>query len=231
VTCGLDRRTQIQGRLSPKDTKMKKIAFLMGLLIVVGCSQAFAVAVIDFGTGTAGPGGTINIVGTNANGSGIPIDTLTILGAPINNGVFDVSGTFISASATGGNSGVLAFDTATNTISITGGVPVLGVAPQVLLSGSFVSFTLTNTGVKGAIDATGVDNKAADLLRALGLPIDTPFELFGFSIGINTNGTGSPYTAVSTDMTNTAVPEPTALLLFGTGLAGLGLIAVRRKNK
>jgi hypothetical protein len=68
---------------------------------VLTAGAADAATLIDFGTGFGGAGGTVNI-GANVTGSGIFIDTVTIIGAPVNNGVFDVEGAGICGDAVGG---------------------------------------------------------------------------------------------------------------------------------
>jgi hypothetical protein len=201
-------------------------------VLAMSAGTASAVTIIDFGTGFGGPGGTINISGSNASGSGIFIDSLTITGAPSGNGVYDVEGTGACADGSGG-CGVLSFNTATNTISLTGAIPSLGIGSQTLLWGDFSGgYTITaNTGVVGSIFASGVDTKSAALLAAIGLDPNTPFAYFGFTMGFNLLGTGSPYTAISTDITNTSVPEPGSIALFGSGLLGLGAAVRRRFGK
>jgi len=209
---------------------MKRAGLLIALLVVLATmTPAFSAVLIDFGTGSAGLGGTITISGGNAIGTGIPVDTLTISGAPVNNGVFDTQGTVVSGTAVGGNSAALSFNTNTGAISIVGGVSALGVPlGTTLLSGTIQSFSLTNGGTLGSITASGTDTKSPLLLAALGLPTSTPFAFFGFSIGFNQAGTGGTYTANSTDIANTSVPEPASVVLFGSLLLGTGL-AIRRK--
>src|SRR5262245_3946522 len=84
--------------------------------LAVSASAANAATIIDFGTGFGGAGGTINI-GANITGSGIFIDTVTIIGAPVNNGVYDVEGAGVCGDAVGG-CGLLSFDKNLNTISL-----------------------------------------------------------------------------------------------------------------
>jgi len=196
------------------------------LALLVFAAPGYPVAIIDFGTGNAGTGGTLTISGGNAVGTNIPVDTLTVTGAPLNDGVYDLSGTATSSNQDANKSAALNFNTSTGAISIVGGVPFFGVpATTTLLSGTITSFIITNNsstlGQIGLI--SGKDTKSPELLAHLGL-FDTQFELSGFSLAVNSKQTGSPFVAISTDISNIqAVPEPASLLLLGFGIAGLGI--------
>jgi len=222
---------------------MKGIA-LLGVVaaLLLSVPQASAIVVIDFGTGDSGPGGTITITSTGITGTNISVDDLIVAGAIVNTPTTEVTGS--SPDALDSGAGTLSFSctgatqtdcSSTNTITITGGVPFYGIANgTVLLSGKFSpgSIIVTNNGVLGGVNATGPDTKSPLLLAAIGVPAGTQFEFFGFTVGFNTNGTGSPYLAHSTDMSNTeVVPEPTSILLLGTSLLGLGTLIRRRTNK
>ena len=190
-------------------------------LALIGCLalasiplNAAAAVVIDFGTGLAGPGGTLTESGGDVSGSNVLIGVLTADGTAND-------GTYVT-------NALLNFDTAANTISIVGDVPGLGVAPTTLLSGTFTSSSYTAIpgpgGVTEIFSGQGPDIKDPDLLTALGIPASTPFDFFGFSIE-SVNGT-----VISTDIVNTAVPVPAAVWLFGSGLLGMVGIARRRRG-
>jgi hypothetical protein len=202
---------------------------LVTATVVLSATVANAATIVDFGTGFAGAGGTVSI-GANVTGSGILIDTVTISGAPVNNGVYDVNGTAACLSGFSGVCGILSFDKNLNTITLLGSIPSLGIlAPINLLSGDLSGGLniLINNGVIGSLTAAGRDTKARELLAAIGLDPSTEWTYFAFETAVNGTGQGSPYTALSTDITNTSVPEPGSLLLLGSGLTTL---AIRRRR-
>jgi hypothetical protein len=202
---------------------------------VLMAAPAQAATVIDFQTGLAGVGGSITWDGTNMIGSNIPIGAVTISGAPTNNTAFAVTGT-APGTGPGGFFGSLNFDTAADTISITGCIADLNVGgsvggpcnPVVLLSGSFTSFTASADGLT---NARGEDVKNAELLAALGFPTNLPWQFFGFAVATDGNLTmnGEAGSVISTDIRNTAVPEPATMMLLGTGL--LAAFRARRKQQ
>lgn len=202
---------------------MRKLGILAALLVgLLFTMPAFGAAIIDFGQGLAGVGGVFTLTGGNATGANIPIGVVTISGAPSHNGVFLVTGSCTGSG--GGSYGCLNFDTSGNTISITGAIPTLGIGSETLLSGTFTSFTANTAGLS---NATGPDTKAADLLATLGLT-GARFNYFGFTLTAQFDPNTGTYSTTSTDMRNTAVPEPATIVLFGTLLFGCG-IGLRRR--
>jgi len=201
---------------------VRSIICMTVLAIMLYAVPVHAVPIIDFNTGIDGIGGTIT-PGTTITGTGILIGSMTVDGTTVD-GVYDVSGTGVGFT---GSTALLSFSygPSTNWLTIVGGISSLSIADgTTLLSGSFTSFAFT----PGGIYASGVDIKDTGLLLALGIAPGTPFELFGFSIGFDPLPLGGPITVMSTDIVNTAVPEPATLLLLGAGLLGVGVFGRKR---
>jgi hypothetical protein len=221
---------------------MKKIAQLC-MLAMFTALAALADPLIDF---SGGYGGTISSggLGTAVTGLNIAISQLLALDVPLNAvqpmAVTGPSGTGLLnfttgtlTSVTSDANGVYTYKYGGGgTFNITGNVVGAGITtnPE-LLSGSFFdgSFTVQNIRSMSMVTftAAGVDSKNAALLSYFGVPGTTQFTFAGFSIGANffgnvgSNGAFSA-TAFSTDLANTATPEPSAILITGTCLLFVG---------
>lgn len=205
---------------------MRKLLGVLTVVLALACVPVLADTHIDFGTGNAGAGGTITQSGSNFTGAGIPLATMLVcIGASCTN--YDLSGPASGTNLTGVAS--LDFNTSTGAFSITGDVESLGINSDItLLTGTINGFTHTcNTAVCLLSFDPASDTKNPELLDALGLA-GTQWQMAGFTIGINLNQPAGTWTASSTDIINTEVPEPASLLLLGSGLL-LGGSLLRRK--
>ncbi|WP_447977358.1 PEP-CTERM sorting domain-containing protein [Candidatus Nitrospira bockiana] len=197
-------------------------------VLFLGGQPASAAPVIDFGI-IAPTVGTIDysVAGGPLSGLGIDVDNVVGLNTPLNNGVTlpcvgcvlnFVSGPFTGSTATQWLFGA----GAPVSVTITG---TAGPAAGPLLVGSMQNASVTQVG--GTFKIAGAlffDQKHPLLLEFYGLAAGTPF-VGGINISFSAVGV-PPDTFTSTqifsgDVVNTAVPEPSALLLLGSGLMGL----------
>src|SRR5437016_5790254 len=116
---------------------LKRFVVIAAVLAAgLAAAPAQAAVILDFGTGDVGAGGTItSLSGGNWSGTGISVDSLTVLGDGGFNGTYDLTGAgadnYINGSA------LLSFNTSTGAFSIVWGVDsLLNVASTTLLSGT-----------------------------------------------------------------------------------------------
>lgn len=202
---------------------MKRLLFVFALAVaLMAGGSAQAAVIIDFG-GTSSIGGTITYSGGVWTGTDVPVPNMNFINTPANQGIH-ATDAVLNFKYGGGFNQV--------EVKTPGGFADAGIAAgQLFLWGTFSGFSVGgNSTIKG-IEGSGPDTKNPLLLAYAGLPEDTPFSLYGFTIGMAPAQTaGNVWIPFSSDISNTAVPEPGSMLLLGTGLFGLAG-AVRRRLK
>ncbi len=185
--------------------------------------------------------GSISYNGTGGGlvGTNIEVDNVVGLGTPANANITSTCLSCVLNFTTGSNisagSGLWQFGPG-GTISITGGVD-FSVGSDIavgstLLTGTFSSATVSDTGIFEVTFGSFTDGKHADLLSYYGMPngnYDGSLTIL-FSA---TNGAGNSIASTSIfsgSIANApaAVPVPAGAWLFGSGLLGL-YSAIRRK--
>lgn len=202
----------IMNKLIKKLRGVVLVAGLMGLSLI---SLNAAAAVITFGTGSSGFGGSLIQSGAGYVGSDINLGSITAGATPNNNGSFSIT------------DGKMNFDTAANVITIDGSVSALGITSQTLFSGAFDTVSYSQLGNSSFLTGVGVTTASADLLSAFGLDPSTNFEFDVYTIESNQLGE-----IVQSNMINeSVVPIPAAAWLLGSALFALVGVARRQKGQ
>jgi hypothetical protein len=208
---------------------------------------------LDFNIGAPTVGAvSYDGVGGGLVGSNIEVDNVVGLSTPANANVTSVCLSCVLNFNTGGltsyggsnptNNGWWSFASG-GTITITGGVDLQGTTNDIalgsnLLNGTFNNAFVQDLGLQGfkVTFGTFFDTKHADLLAYYGLEPDTTFQgAFTLLFASPNPGPGGAFTSTSIfsgNVVNTVnvapVPLPAAVLLFGSGLAGLLAAKARR---
>ena len=195
-------------------------SFLTALSIVALTTVALEAGPIGIDFAGQGTQGSITQSGDDIMGSDILIDRILIFGGSDSDGTYDIVGGALNFEAGPGG----------NSFAITGAVPDLGIGDTTLFSGTFSHYEVNSMGgnVTG-FTGNGEGTLGGDLLALLPVDRQLPWTFGGFSIGLNDGQGGIDVT--STDFVAQPVPEPGTMALFGLSLAGLGLVARRRRKQ
>jgi hypothetical protein len=216
------------------------VLLVLGLAIVGPSTHPAMAMQLNFNI-VAPTTGSIAYAGTGGAliGSNIDVDSVVGLSTPANTNVtstcLNCVLNFTSGLNTSVGSGTWQFGPG-GSISITGGVDFQGSTPDIslgstLLTGTFSSATVSDTGVFEVTFGSFGDVKHASLLSYYGMPGGN----YDGSLTILFNAAVGPGSAIASttifggSIANVAaVPVPAAAWLFGSGLLGL-YSAVRKK--
>jgi hypothetical protein len=227
---------------------MKKLFSIAVLVMALAPSSAWADAMFTFDI-TAPVDGSISYptLGGPLFGDEISVNTVTGVGTPLNSGVTlplveaelnFTTGPFLSSTAT---TWVFDENTAPGSITMTGGVD--GIIPEesLILSGrvssasveTFLNPDLSPNGIHKLTIGGFLDEKNPALTSFYGMPGGLYVGTFEILYITCCPGVLPPSTFTSSEIkggvvTNTPIPEPGTLALFGSGLLGIAAL-IRRK--
>jgi hypothetical protein len=222
---------------------------ILGLLIA---APAAALPTINFdqGVGAGQAGGTLSydggggpLVGTNigfgvlagfdtAVNAGVPLFCVPSCTLDFTTGANTAEGTIGGGAWTWDGGGAFVLEGTLNTAADGSGTEI---ADGTLLAGTFDgALGLVGSAGRLLVIGVGEDEKIGSLLEFYAIPEFLPFryantEIVATGLVVGADGSLSGDVA-NADLTNTQIPEPGTLLLFGSGAAGVAMLRRWRRR-